>query len=169
MKHILGGLLALACVATPWSAAGAREAPGDLQSCVVAATGADDQRTLVQWMFSAIALHPDLEDMAQVSDARRDQANGAMGELMVRLLTVEERDFPFAGGHRFRDPESGLELRGDGAAMRADFLERFGASRREQTARLAAAGIRQVEHVLDEPLDLPLRRLFSRDMAGAAP
>lgn len=89
--------------------------------------------------------------------------------LMVRLLTVEERDFPFAGGHRFRDPESGLELRGDGAAMRADFLERFGASRREQTARLAAAGIRQVEHVLDEPLDLPLRRLFSRDMAGAAP
>jgi hypothetical protein len=45
--------------------------------------------------------------------------------------------------------------------MRADFLQRFGAARREQTARLAAAGIRQVEYVLDEPLDLPLRRLFS--------
>ncbi|NLW95268.1 MAG: hypothetical protein GXY30_00075 [Xanthomonadaceae bacterium] len=92
MKHILGGLLALACVATPWSAAGAREAPGDLQSCVVTATGPGDRRTLVQWMFSAIALHPDLEDLARVSDARREQANRAMGELMVRLLTVDCAD-----------------------------------------------------------------------------
>ena len=81
--------------------------------------------------------------------------------LVIRVLTAEERDFPFAGGHLFRDVESGLELRGDGAAMRAGFLERFGAARREQTARLAAAGIRQVEYVLDEPLDLPLRKLFA--------
>jgi len=83
--------------------------------------------------------------------------------LMVRVLTVEERDFPFEGGHLFRDIEGGGELRGDGAAMRADFLQRFGVARREQTARLAAAGIRQVEYVLDEPLDLPLRRLFAAD------
>lgn len=81
--------------------------------------------------------------------------------LVIRVLTVEERDFPFEGGHLFRDLEGGGELGGDGAAMRADFVERFGAARREQTARLAAAGIRQVEYVLDEPLDLPLRRLFS--------
>lgn len=80
--------------------------------------------------------------------------------LAIRLLTVEERDFPFERGHLFRDVEAGDELRGDGGAMRADFLQRFGAARREQTARLAAAGIRQVEYVLDEPLDLPLRRLF---------
>ena len=81
--------------------------------------------------------------------------------LVIRVLTVEERDFPFEGGHVFRDVEGGGELRGDGGAMRAGFLQRFGAARREQTARLAASGIRQVEYVLDEPLDLPLRRLFS--------
>lgn len=81
--------------------------------------------------------------------------------LAIRVLTAEERDFPFKGGHLFRDVETGDELRGDGAAMRAGFLERFGAARRAQAARLAAAGVRQVEHVLDEPLDLPLRRLFA--------
>src|SRR5690606_28861591 len=83
MKHLLGGLLVLASAAAPWGAANAQAASADLQSCVVAATGVDDRRTLVQWMFSAIALHPDLQDMAHVSDERRDRANGAMGELMV--------------------------------------------------------------------------------------
>lgn len=88
--------------------------------------------------------------------------------LMVRVLTVEERDFPFSGGHLFHEPESGQELRGDGVAMRAGFLERFGASRRAQAARLAAADIRQVEHVLDQPLDLPLRTLFAHGRATGA-
>lgn len=88
--------------------------------------------------------------------------------LVIRVLTVEERDFPFEGGHLFRDVEAGTGLRGDGAAMRSGFLERFGTARREQTARLAAAGVRQVEYVLDEALDLPLRRLFSPDIRAAA-
>ncbi|GGK05293.1 DUF58 domain-containing protein [Luteimonas terricola] len=88
--------------------------------------------------------------------------------LVIRVLTVEERDFPFEGGHLFRDVEGGAELRGDGAAMRAGFLERFGAARREQSAYLAAAGVRQVEYVLDEALDLPLRRLFADDARGGA-
>ena len=87
---------------------------------------------------------------------------------MIRVLTVEERDFPFEGGHLFRDVEADTGLRGDGAAMRSGFLERFGAARREQTARLAASGVRQVEYVLDEALDLPLRRLFSPDIRAAA-
>ncbi|WP_147652382.1 DUF58 domain-containing protein [Vulcaniibacterium gelatinicum] len=81
--------------------------------------------------------------------------------LAIRILTTEERDFPFRGGHRFVDPETGEEVPGDGATLRAAFLARFGQARRELSARLAASGIRQVEYVLDEPLDLPLRRLAS--------
>ena len=91
MRHVVAGLLAVAGAVAPWGATRAQEA-GDLQSCVVSAAGADDQRTLVQWMFSAIALHPDLSDMAQVSDERRAEAERAMGELMVRLLTVDCAD-----------------------------------------------------------------------------
>jgi len=80
--------------------------------------------------------------------------------LSVQILTAEERDFPFHGGHRFRDPESGVEQLGDGEGVRAGFIARFAAARAALAQRLAASGIRHVEYVIDEPLDLPLRRLF---------
>lgn len=80
----------------------------------------------------------------------------------LQLLTAEERDFPFHGGCVFRDPETGAELRADGEAVRAEFLERFNAARAELSARLASAGIRHLEYVIDEPLVLPLQRLFGR-------
>ncbi len=81
--------------------------------------------------------------------------------LSIRILTVEERDFPFHGGHRFVDPETGEELLTDAASVRAEFLDRFTESRRKLALQLAANGIRQVEYVLDEALDAPLRRLFA--------
>lgn len=78
----------------------------------------------------------------------------------IQLLTAEERDFPFTGGHRFRDPESGVELRTDAGAARAGFLAEFAAARASLDARLAAAGIAHATHVLDESLASPLRELF---------
>lgn len=107
-----------------------------------------------------------------------DEASAALAErlaaarrevLVIQLLTAEERDFPFRGGHRFRDPETGEELLGDGSAMRSDFLARFGEARRALDARLDASGIRHTDYFLDQELDLPLRRLFgARDAAEYA-
>ncbi|HEY0862413.1 MAG TPA: DUF58 domain-containing protein [Pseudoxanthomonas sp.] len=89
--------------------------------------------------------------------------------LAIQLLTADERDFPYAGGHRFRDPETGEELLGDAAALRADYLRRFGQAQGALDARLDAAGIRHARHYTDQPLDLPLRRLFgARDAAEYA-
>ena len=79
----------------------------------------------------------------------------------IRILTVEERDFSFRGGHRFVDVESGEELLTDADSVRGEFLARFATARRGLTLQLAANGIRQVEYVLDEALDSPLRRLFA--------
>ena len=84
--------------------------------------------------------------------------------LAIQLLTLAERDFPFEDRRRFRDPETGEELPGDGRALRAQFLARFGEAQRALWARFDAAGVRHVSHVLDEPLDRPLWQLF---MAGA--
>ncbi|EAT06989.1 DUF58 domain-containing protein [Sphingobium sp. 10 DY56-G10] len=88
-------------------------------------------------------------------------ASAGRETLVIEMLTVAERDFPFTGGFRFRDPETGEELLADGAARRTEFLARFGAAREALHARLDATGIRHVAHVLDEPVDLPLRRLFA--------
>ncbi|GAB3044011.1 DUF58 domain-containing protein [Stenotrophomonas tumulicola] len=78
----------------------------------------------------------------------------------VQVLTAEERDFPFTDGHRFRDPETGQELLGDGRALRDAYLQQFGQAQRALQARLQAAGIAHATGWLDETLDAPLQRLF---------
>lgn len=85
----------------------------------------------------------------------------------IGLLSAEERDFPFHGGHRFRDPESGAELLADGDRARSDFLERFSAARESLAKRFAAVGIAHVEHHLDREPDEPLRRLFGAPQRAA--
>lgn len=82
--------------------------------------------------------------------------------LAVQMLTVEERDFPFDGGYRFIEPESGEDLIGDGKALREDFLTRFAAARAALDERLDAAGIRHAAYVIDEPIDAPLHAFFGR-------
>jgi uncharacterized protein (DUF58 family) len=96
----------------------------------------------------------------RLAAARRDVVH-------LQLLTVEERDFPFSEGHRFRDPETGQELLSDGASVRAGYLARFATARRTLDARLQAAGIRHDTAFLDEPIDAPLQRLFGRRGARA--
>lgn len=91
--------------------------------------------------------------LADLSAARREV-------LCVQVLTVGERDFPYRGGQRFRDPETGTELLGDAASVRDGFLQRFAEARTALASRLATAGIRHATHVIDEPPDAPLRVLF---------
>lgn len=78
----------------------------------------------------------------------------------IQILSVEERDFPFGEAHRFRDPETGAEVLGDGRALRDDYLRAFGAAQAEMRARLEHDGVRYARLVMDEALDVPLRRLF---------
>ncbi len=80
--------------------------------------------------------------------------------LSIQILTAEERDFPFHGGHRFRDAETDTELLTDADASRAGFIAQFAAARKTLTARFAASGIYHVEYFIDDALDSPLRRFF---------
>ena len=108
-----------------------------------------------------VVILSDWFDPACLDLARRLSAAGRE-VLAIQILTVTERDFDLDGGHRFRDPETGEELLGDAAALRADFLARFGAAQADLAAALAAAGIRHATLVLDQPLDTPLQALFGR-------
>jgi uncharacterized protein (DUF58 family) len=102
-----------------------------------------------------------IENLAlRLASARREVVT-------LQLLTAEERDFPFAGGYRFVDPESGAERLTDAVAVRREFLERFAAARQTLAQRFIAAGIRHGEYVLDRPLEEPLQRLFGARGKGA--
>lgn len=102
-----------------------------------------------------------IELAERLAKARRDVVH-------LQLLTVEERDFPFRDGHRFRDPETGDELLSDGATVRAEYLTRFQEAQRVLDARLQAAGIRHDTAYLDEAIDAPLQRLFGRRAGSGA-
>jgi len=93
--------------------------------------------------------------LEQLASARREVA-------LLQILTADERDFPFGAGHRFRDPETGEELLGDGAAIRTDYLQRFADARNALQSRLQASGIASATGWLDQPLDQPLQALFGR-------
>ncbi|KRG72022.1 DUF58 domain-containing protein [Pseudoxanthomonas dokdonensis] len=88
--------------------------------------------------------------------------------IALPILSSDERDFPFRGGHLFVDPETGEQLPGDAASMREDYLRRFGQARQGLQARLQAAGIRHATCYMDQPLDQPLRQLFA-GRAGTGP
>ncbi|MDI9274589.1 DUF58 domain-containing protein [Stenotrophomonas sp. PFBMAA-4] len=93
--------------------------------------------------------------LEQLASARREV-------MLLQVLGADERDFPFDAGHRFRDPETGEELLGDGAAIRADYLLRFAAAHSALQSRLQASGIASATGWLDQPLDQPLQVVFGR-------
>jgi uncharacterized protein (DUF58 family) len=80
--------------------------------------------------------------------------------LSIQLLTAEERDFPFQGGHRFRDAETDTELLTDAATSRTAFIEQFAKARKALSARFMAAGIAHTDYFLDQALDSPLQHFF---------
>lgn len=97
--------------------------------------------------------------LEQLARARRDV-------VLLQVLTADERDFPFDAGHRFRDPETGEELRADGAAIRSDYLQRFAEAHSALHARLRAGGIASATSWLDQPLDQSLQALFGRGVTA---
>lgn len=99
-------LTALFCAVSTGATAGAFT--DDMSKCVVAKSTTDDRTTLMVWMFSAIASHPAVQPMANVSDSERARLTKKVGEFVVRLLTVDCREqtlaaLKYEGASAFRD------------------------------------------------------------------
>ena len=59
----------------------------DLAKCLVESSSPQDKLTLVEWMFTAMSLHPQVESMAAISKEKRASANKNVANLFARLLT----------------------------------------------------------------------------------
>ncbi len=86
----------------------------------------------------------------------------------LRILTAEERDFPFRGPLRLQDAESGDWREVEAETVRDGYLDAFATARGALALRLAAARVRLEEHWLDAPEDAALRRLFPAPGVRAA-
>jgi hypothetical protein len=63
----------------------------ELGKCLVSSSSPADQIVLVQWMFSAISVNPNVASMTSISPAQRKSYDQQMAHLTQRLLTVDCR------------------------------------------------------------------------------
>src|SRR5262245_51015619 len=84
IAHVVVAGFAAASCAAPVSAGPYSD---DLAKCLVASTSAADKSGLVQWMFAAASLHPDVRWMTNLTDHDRQELNQKMATLVETLLT----------------------------------------------------------------------------------
>ncbi len=101
----------VACLAAP---AVAGVYTDDLSKCLVKASGSEGQATLVQWIFSSLALNPVVKPLSAVTDAQRDALNRKTADLYQRLLFADCRTetvaaLKYEGAHAL---EAGFEVLG---------------------------------------------------------
>jgi hypothetical protein len=84
--RILAGaaLLAAGLLGAGSSAAGPYS--DDLAKCMVRSSTAADRAEFVKFLFSALAQHPDVSSMANISPQQMEAVSKASGELVQRLL-----------------------------------------------------------------------------------
>lgn len=65
----------------------ANAAGSDLASCLADSTNGKERKQLAEWIFVAMAAHPELRTMSSVTDKTRDDVNITTAAILTRLLT----------------------------------------------------------------------------------
>lgn len=76
----LAGTLAAPALASP--------AVDAVSTCMTDNTTGKDRKDLTRWIFIAMATHPSLEDLSQVSMAAADESQRRVADLVTQLITV---------------------------------------------------------------------------------
>lgn len=58
-----------------------------LSQCLIRSTSPADQKIVVRWAFSTMALDPEVASLAAISPAQREAINQKAGDLVTSLLT----------------------------------------------------------------------------------
>lgn len=67
----------------------ADSATDDLKTCVIDSSTGKDHKDLARWIFIAMAAHPDMKDVSNVTPEARNAANKRVAALVTRLLTEQ--------------------------------------------------------------------------------
>lgn len=86
-----GKLFALAGFVLSCSAATAGPATDALTTCVADHTTGKDRKELAQWMFMAMAAHPEIKPLSSIGEDVRNGLNRRMAATATRLITEDCR------------------------------------------------------------------------------
>lgn len=59
----------------------------DLSKCLVTKTSKDDKELLMTWMFAAVAAHPKVKALSNLSEEKAEELSKSVADLFVTLLT----------------------------------------------------------------------------------
>jgi len=60
-----------------------------LSECLKSSATQDDRRALVQWIFAAISMHPDLQTLTRIDADKRAQLEKQSAAIFERLIAVD--------------------------------------------------------------------------------
>ncbi len=101
-----------------------------------------------------------LGDKEDIGEMAVKLAAGGMDTIALQLLTRAEVEFPYHGGLRLRDPETGRYCEIDADRVRAGYLRRFAAARERLERALLAAGVEHHRMLIEQPLDRTLWKIL---------
>ena len=58
-----------------------------LNQCLADNTSGKDRKDLAKWVFMAMAIHPEIKELSNISTEARDKSNQTVGRLVTRLLS----------------------------------------------------------------------------------
>jgi len=100
MRTLLTAAALLVALST--SVAEAQTPTEALGTCLTDNTTGRDRKDLARWIFTAIASHPDMSTLADITASEREEASRTVGALLTRLLaescTAEVRFAVESGG-----------------------------------------------------------------------
>ncbi len=94
-----------------------------------------------------------LDEGQEICDTAVRLAAGGMDTVALQLLTRAEEEFPFHGGLRLRDPETGRYCEVDADLVRSGYRRRFEAANQRLQQTLLAAGVEHQRMLIEQPLD----------------
>jgi hypothetical protein len=59
----------------------------EMSKCLVSKTTEADKTLFVRWVYTAMSLHPDVESMANISEAMKENLSRDTVKLMINLIT----------------------------------------------------------------------------------
>ena len=94
-----------------------------------------------------------LDERQDICDMALRLAAGGMDTVALQLLTRAEEEFPFRGGLRLRDPETGRYCEVDADLVRNGYRRRFEAAQQRLQQTLLAADVEHHRMLIEQPLD----------------